>query len=54
MLELQITQTRYNLSILDGKMSKFNTLKNEKIFMKCAQIGGAYLQFVNNHYAKLE
>ena len=22
--------------------------------MKCAQIGGAYLQCVNNHYAKFE
>ena len=37
MLELQITQTRHHLSILREKMSKFNTPKNEKIFMKCAQ-----------------
>ena len=30
------------------------SLKNEKIFMKCAQDEGARLQYVNNHYAKFE
>ena len=29
-------------------------VKNEKIFIKCAQMGGAHLQCVNNHYAKFE
>ena len=28
--------------------------KMKKIFMKCAQIGGAHLQYVNNHYDKFE
>ena len=28
--------------------------QNEKKIMKCAQIGGAYLQYVNNHLAKFE
>ena len=40
-LELQITQTRHNLSILDSKKVlktlSSTHLKNEKIFMKCAQ-----------------
>ena len=35
-------------------MSKFNTHKNVKIFIKCAQIGTAHLQCVNNLYAKFE
>ena len=33
------------------------SVKNEKIFIKCAQngkMGGAHLQCVNNHYAKFE
>ena len=29
-------------------------VKNEKIFIKCAQMRGAHLQCVNNHYAKFE
>ena len=29
-------------------------LKNEKIFMKCAQNKSAHLQCMNNHYAKFE
>ena len=29
-------------------------VKNEKIFIKCAQMIGAHLQCVNNHYAKFE
>ena len=37
LLELQITQTRHPLSIVDGKMSKFNTPQNEKKIMKRAQ-----------------
>ena len=32
LLELQITQTRHPLRIFDGKMSKFNTHKNENIY----------------------
>ena len=36
------------------KMSKFNSPKNKKIFVKCAKIVGAHLQCVNNHYAKFE
>ena len=34
LLELQNTKTRHSLSILDGKMSKFNTHKNEKYLLK--------------------
>ena len=37
------------------KTSLSSTLvKNEKIFIKCAQMRGAHLQCVNNHYAKFE
>ena len=36
------------------KMSKFNSPKNKKTFIKCAQIGGAHVQFMNNRSAKFE
>ena len=36
------------------KMSKFNSSKNKKIFDKCAQMGGAHHQYVDNHYAKFQ
>ena len=36
------------------KMPKFNTRKNVKIFIKCAQNKGAHLQCLINHYAKFE
>ena len=37
LFELQIKQTWHTLRILNGKMFKFNTHKNEKICIKCAQ-----------------
>ena len=36
------------------KMSKFNSPKNRKMFIKFAQKGEAHVQCMNNHYAKLE
>ena len=52
--ELQITQTRHPLRILDGKMYKFNNPKNKKIFIKFAQKGEAHVHCMNNHSAKLD
>ena len=55
MLELQITQTRNPLSILDEKkMAKFKTSKNKKMFIKFALKGEVHVQSMNNHYAKFE
>ena len=54
MLAVQITQTRHPLSILDIKMSKFNTPKNEKKLRNVHNRKDAYLQNVNNHYAKFQ
>ena len=35
-------------------MSMFNSTKNKKMFIKCAQNRGAYVQCMNNHYAQFE
>ena len=53
-MELQITQTRHPLSILEKKMFKFKTPKNEKKSWNVYRIGGAHLKCMNNHYAKFE
>ena len=45
LMELQITQTRHHLTILDGK----HPPKNETIFIKIAQF-----RCVNSHYTKCE
>ena len=37
LLELQITQTRHNLSILNRNMSKFKTQKLESIHDMCTK-----------------
>ena len=60
LLELQNTQTRHPLSILQKKMSKFKTpppqkKKNEKKkSCNVYKIEGAHLQCMNNHYAKFD
>ena len=36
------------------KLSKFNSPKNMKIIIKCAQNKNAHVQCMNNHYAKFE
>ena len=55
LLELQITQTRYQLRISLGKMSKCNTRQKwKKYLLDRYKIGDAHLQCVNNHYAKFE
>ena len=35
-------------------MTKFYSPKNKNMFIKFAQKGEAYVQFMNNHYAKFE
>ena len=40
--------------ILDGKMSKFNILQNEKYLSNVHKIEGAHLQCVNNRYSKFQ
>ena len=42
------------LSILDGKMSKFNTPQKMKILINVHKIRSSHLQCVNTHYAKFE
>ena len=54
LLELQITQTRHTLSISDGKMPKFNAHKKWENISNVHKMKGAYLQCVNNHFAKFE
>ena len=54
-LELQITQTRPPLSILDRLMSEFNT--NQNLGKKSWNVHnkrGAHLQYENFHYTKFE
>ena len=41
-------------SISDGRMSKFNSPKNKKMFIRFAQKGEAHVQRMNNQYAKFE
>ena len=57
LLELQITQTRHHLSILNGNFFKFKISKNEHSW-NVHKIGGAHqgahLQCVKNHYARFE
>ena len=36
------------------KISKVNSPKNKKMFIKYAQKGEAHVQCMNNHYAKFE
>ena len=46
---------RHHLSILDGKMSKFNTHANMRKYSRNVhKIEGVHLLYVNNHYAKFE
>ena len=53
LLELQITQTRHPLNSLDGKnVYAQHPSKMRKYSWNVHKIGGAYLQCVNNHYAK--
>ena len=62
LLELQITQTRYPLIILQKKIVVKDPQKMRKKIMKCVKIyfsnvhkiGGAHLQYVNNHYTKFK
>ena len=42
LLELHVTQIRHYLSILQKKMSKFETPKNAKKSCKVHKIGGAH------------
>ena len=55
LLELQITQTTHPLWISDGKNVFVQHLsKNKFFFSNLHKKGGAYLQCVNNYYAKFE
>ena len=54
LLELQITQTRQPLSILDKKRLSSTPVINEKKLLNMHKIDGAHLQCVNNNYAKFE
>ena len=54
-MELQITQTRHPLSILDGKNVQVqHPSKMRKHFSNVHKIAAAHLQCVNNHYPKFE
>ena len=54
LFELQITQTRHPLIILQKKMSNFKTPKMKKNPWNVYKIEGAHLQCMNNHYVKFE
>ena len=55
LLDLQITQTRHPLSISDGKnVLVQHPSEMRKKLRNVHKIGGANLQYVNNHYAKFE
>ena len=54
LLELQITQTRHPLSILQKKMSKFMTPKSDEKSRNVYKIRGAQLQCIKSHYANFK
>ena len=54
-MELQITQTRHPLSILEGKnVYVQHPSKMENYSLNVHKIRGAHLRYLNNHYTKFE